>query len=140
MHADMNTKRAALAAFLMVAGLVALFAGPAAAHHGAAVFDRTVQKTIAGTVNKFEYTNPHSWIWLDVPNDHGGVDTWGFEGTSPNALSRRGWTRMTLKAGDKITVVYYPLKDSSKGGSFIRATRANGDEIPSAAEQADANR
>jgi Family of unknown function (DUF6152) len=111
----------------MLAGLMG--ASSAAAHHGYAVFDLTTQKTVTGTLNKFEWTNPHTWVWVDVPNDKGGVDTWGFEGMSPNYLMRRGWTRMTLKPGDKITVAFRPLKDGSKGGSFVSAKRPNGEEL-----------
>src|SRR2546430_9973441 len=44
-------------------------------------------------------SNPHTWVWIDVPNDKNGVDTWGFEGMSPNYLGRRGWTKSTLKIG-----------------------------------------
>jgi hypothetical protein len=135
MH-SISGKKQAFLAILLMAGL-ALAAGPARAHHGGAVFDRSAQKQIAGTVKTFEYTNPHCWIWLDVPNDQGGVDTWGFEGTSPNSLSRNGWSRTTLKPGDKITVIYYPLKDGSKGGSFIRATRPNGDPVKGDADPAE---
>jgi Family of unknown function (DUF6152) len=121
-------KRTALGAILL-AGMVAAVAGVAAAHHGFAVFDTGTQKSIAGTVKQFDWTNPHSWVWVDVTNDKGGVDTWGFEGMSPNFLARRGWTRTTLKPGDKITVTFFPLKDGSKGGSFLSAKRPNGEEL-----------
>jgi hypothetical protein len=122
-----SVKQAALSA-VMLAGLV-VTAGPAAAHHGFGVFDRNARKTITGTVKQFEWTNPHTWVWLDVPNDKGGVDTWGFEGMSPNFLGRRGWTRNTLKPGDKITVTFLPLKDGSKGGSMMSAKRPNGEVL-----------
>src|SRR5690349_10183962 len=72
------------------------------AHHSFAPFDMSKEKTITGTVTKFEWTNPHSWIWLEVSNDKGGVETWGVEGMSPNYLARRGWTKSTLKPGDKV--------------------------------------
>jgi hypothetical protein len=108
-----------------------------AAHHGSAVFDTGPEKSVAGTVKRFDWTNPHSWIWLDVPNDNGGVDTWGFEGMSPNYLGRRGWTRNSLKPGDKITVVFHPLKDGSKGGSFVSATRPNGEVLKNSGNPAE---
>ena len=127
MHSNLGKKQTVLT-LLVLAGL-AFAALPARAHHGGAVFDRSTQKQLTGTVKTFQYTNPHCWIWLDVPNDHGGVDTWGFEGTSPNSLSRQGWSRNTLKTGEKITVVFYPLKDGSHGGSYIRALRENGDPV-----------
>jgi len=114
---------------VMVAGMFVAAASVAAAHHGFAVFDTSSQKTITGTVKLFEWTNPHTWVWLDVPNDKGGVDTWGFEGMSPNFLGRRGWTRKTLQPGDKITVTYFGMKDGSKGGAFLSCKRPNGDEL-----------
>lgn len=121
------TKCAMLAA-IFFSGLVAA-AGAAAPHHGFAVFDTSSQKTITGTVHVFQWTNPHTWVWIDVPNGKGGVDTYGFEGMSPNYLERRGWTRKTLKPGDTITVTYFPLKSGEKGGSFLIGKRPNGEEL-----------
>jgi hypothetical protein len=123
-----TNKHAVLAAILF-SGLVAATAGAAAAHHGFAVFDTSSQKNITGTVHEFQWTNPHTWVWLDVTNDKGGVDTYGFEGMSPNYLERRGWTRKTLKPGDTITVTYFPLKNGDKGGSFLIGKRPNGEEL-----------
>ncbi|HYK59643.1 MAG TPA: DUF6152 family protein [Bryobacteraceae bacterium] len=115
--------------FIIAAGLSLGLSGLALAHHSFAAFDVTTQKEITGTVKKFDYTNPHTWVWLDVPNDHGGVDTWGFEGMSPNYLGRRGWTRATLKPGDKLTITYRPMKDGEKGGMWVSGKRANGEVL-----------
>ena len=109
-----------LCALLLVAG------GHASAHHSFAPFDLTKEKTITGTVSKFEWTNPHSWVWVDVPNEKGGVDSWAVEGMSPNYLARRGWTKTTVKPGDKITISVRPLKSGENGGMFVRATLADG--------------
>ncbi len=98
----------------------------ARAHHSFAPFDLTVEKTITGTVNRFEWTNPHSWIWMDVPNGKGGVDTWAIEGMSPNFLARRGWTKSTLKFGDKVTIAFRPMKNGQNAGMFVRVTLADG--------------
>ena len=122
-----TTKYAVLAA-IVFSGLVAAVAA-AAPHHGFAVFDTSSQKTITGTVHVFQWTNPHTWVWIDVPNGKGGVDTWGFEGMSPNYLERRGWSRKTLKPGDTLTVTYFPLKNGEKGGSFLIGKRPNGEEL-----------
>lgn len=119
----MKTQNAFLFAILAVT-LVAVVS-PAFAHHSFAAFDITAQKAITGTVHKVDWTNPHIWLWIDVPNDKGSADTYGFEGMSPNFLARRGWTRTTLKVGDKITVNYRPMKDGSKGGMFMTG-QANG--------------
>ena len=106
--------------------VIAVTGGLAQAHHSFAPFDMGAQKTVTGTVKTVEWTNPHTWIWLDVPNEQGVVEPWGFEGMSPNYLARRGWTRTTLKAGDKITVSYRPLRDGSKGGMFVSTKLADG--------------
>ena len=98
----------------------------ARAHHSFAPFDLTMEKTITGTVSRFEWTNPHSWIWVDVPNDKGGVDAWAVEGMSPKYLARRGWSKSTLKPGEKITISVRPLKNGDKGGMFVRATLSDG--------------
>jgi hypothetical protein len=119
----------ALKKFTIAAGLSLGLSGLAVAHHSFAAFDVTTQKEITGTVKKFDYTNPHTWVWLDAPNDHGGVDTWGFEGMSPNYLGRRGWTRTTLQPGDKLTVTYRPMKDGEKGGMWVSGKRPSGEAL-----------
>jgi Family of unknown function (DUF6152) len=110
---------------ILTIALIAAAVAPAFAHHSFAAFDITTQKTVTGTVHKVDWTNPHIWLWIDVTNDKGTTDTFGFEGMSPNFLARRGWTRTTLKVGDKITINYRPMKDGSKGGMFMTG-QANG--------------
>ena len=121
----MNTKHNFLLA-LIASALLVVAAGSALAHHSFAAFDMANQKSITGTVNKVQWTNPHIWIWIDVANDKGGSDTYGFEGMSPNYLERRGWTRTTLKTGDKLTVSFRPMKDGSHGGMFINGKMSTG--------------
>jgi len=114
---------------ILQVSLIVLGAAAAVAHHSYSAFNMDGEKVITGTVKKFDWTNPHSWIWIDVPNEQGGVDTWGIEGMSPNYLSRRGWTRNTLKPGDKLTITIHSLKDGSHGGSFVSGKRPNGEEL-----------
>jgi hypothetical protein len=114
-------KTGIIAAFLVLA-----LAGTAIAHHSFAPFDTNAQKTVTGTVKQFDWTNPHTWIWLNVANDKGGTDVFGFEGMSPNYLGRRGWSKNTLKPGDKVTINYRPLRDGSNGGMFMNAKLADG--------------
>jgi hypothetical protein len=118
-------------------GLILLWSAGASAHHSFAPFDLTTEKTITGTVSKFEWTNPHSWIWVDVPNQKGGVDSWAIEGMSPNYLARRGWTKTTLKPGDKVTIAIRPLKSGQNGGMFVRATLADGRVLMQTAQPKD---
>src|SRR5215469_11221145 len=114
---------------VMAAGLAASGATIALAHHSAAIFDASSQKVLTGTVKKFDYSNPHTWVWIEVANDQGGTELWGVEGMSPNYLNRRGWSRTTIKPGDKLTITIRPMKDGEKAGMWIRATRPDGEVL-----------
>ena len=114
-------------AFLACAGLIMMLAGSSiAAHHSPVMFDRSVSKTLVGTVVQFTWTNPHSSIQLDVPNESGGVDRWGVELGSPQSMARNGWRSNLLKPGDKVTVVVNPLKSGEFGGIFVSLVLADG--------------
>ena len=114
--------RRAILTVSIVGGMV----GVAAAHHSFAAFDLTQQKTVSGVVKKVDWTNPHIWIYMDVTNESGAVDTYAFEGMTPNFLSRRGWTRTTLQPGMKFTVTFRPMRDGKPGGMFVSGKLANG--------------
>ena len=101
-------------------------AASAFAHHSFAMFDQSKQVTLKGTVRQFQWTNPHAWIHLDVPNPSGGVDSWQVELNSPNNLKRQGWKSTSLTAGEKVTLMLNPLKDGTKGGLFISVTLPDG--------------
>ena len=105
---------------------LALVASPAAAHHSFAVFDRSRETSIRGTVKQFEWTNPHCWIQLLVADDKGSSVEWSLEGGSPNILGRNGWKRTALAPGDHVTVLIYPLKTGEPGGSFLVVHKADG--------------
>jgi hypothetical protein len=122
-----------LAILMTIAAVAATNAQNAPAHHSFAPFNTETEKTITGTANRFEWTNPHTWLWVDVTED-GKTVTWGVEGMSPNYLSRRGWTRTTFKPGDKVTVVVRPMRDGSPGGMFVRARLADGKELTFSAQ------
>ena len=99
------------------------------AHHSFATFDQSQERTLVGTLKEVQWTNPHIWLQVLVktpPNDN--VVEWSVEGGSPNALSRHGWRRNSLNAGDPVEIVIHPLKDGSNGGSMIRVT-VNGKQI-----------
>lgn len=114
---------------ILLASLVAATTSLAVAHHSYSAFDITKEKVISGTIKKFDWSNPHTWAWLDVANEAGVVETWGVEGMSPNYLARRGWSRTTLKPGDKLTITIRPMKDGEKGGMWVTAKRPNGEVL-----------
>lgn len=112
---------------LSLCGVTAGLSGDiASAHHSFANFDNTKCVTLAGTVRNYEWTFPHSWIWITVQNNKGGTDIWGFEGEPPSNLSQRGWSKTSLKKGDKITVKFSPLRSGQMGGAFSSVTLPDG--------------
>ncbi|MGE5722816.1 MAG: DUF6152 family protein [Sphingomonadales bacterium] len=115
------------ALFAVAALAIAL---PAAAHHSTAMFKWGEETPLTNaTVERWDWTNPHTFLYVRVPNKAGGTDLWAFEGMSPNHLSRNGWTKRTVNPGDKISLTYYPLKDGRKGGFNVSITFANGKTI-----------
>jgi Family of unknown function (DUF6152) len=105
---------------------LAFAATSAVAHHSTAMFDMQHTVTIKGTVTQFDWTNPHTFIFIDVPNAAGVSEHWGIEGMSPNYLDRNGWTRHTLKPGDQVGLEIHPLKDGRKGGFCAWVTFPDG--------------
>jgi hypothetical protein len=118
----------------LIAAALLVVSTQALAHHSFSAFNTETEKTITGTVNRFEWTNPHTWIWVDL-NEGGKVVTWGVEGMSPNYLSRRGWTKNTFKPGDTVTLTVRPMRDGSPGGMFVRGILANGKPVTFAATE-----
>lgn len=111
----------------ILAGCCALLLAAAAhAHHSFAMFDQTKQVELKGTVKEFQWTNPHAFIHIDVPNPAGVVETWQVELNSPNNLKRQGWKSSSVKPGDHVTLILNPLKDGTKGGLFVAVTLPDG--------------
>jgi hypothetical protein len=107
-------------------GTCLLFAAAASAHHSFAMFDQTRSVTVEGTVKDISYANPHIWVNLLVTDSQNRAQTWGMEGGNLGTLYRMGWTKDTVKAGDKIKVEVHPLKDGMPGGQIMRVTLATG--------------
>jgi hypothetical protein len=82
------------------------------AHHAfAAEYDEHKRVTVSGTVTRFDWTNPHAWLYVDGKDESGKAASWSFEMGSPNGLLHRGWTRTELRKGDQIFIEGYRAKD-----------------------------
>jgi hypothetical protein len=103
---------------------------PLAAHHSFTMFDMSKQVTLTGTVTDFQWTNPHVYIEIDVPDEKGGdkakMSHWSIEMGSPSILIQSGWKFSALHKGDKITAVINPLKNGQSGGFLAKATLPDG--------------
>jgi Family of unknown function (DUF6152) len=104
----------------------ALSAAPAPAHHSGAMFEATKTVTLKGVVKVFEYTNPHSWLWVTVTNEDGTMTDWGFEAEGPSTLLRAGIKKGDLKPGDKITITGRPEKDGRPAAAWVNAVKEDG--------------
>jgi hypothetical protein len=121
----------------LVTGFALLAAvAPILAHHSfAAEYDSTKTVTVKGTINRLAWVNPHAYVYVDVKDASGKVTTWAFESLSPNALSRQGWNRNSLKQGEEVTVEGYmakdgkPLADGSIHANSRGITRADGRKV-----------
>ena len=110
-------------------GLISL-AQPSQAHHSFAMFDQTRVVTFKGTVKDFQWTNPHAVVWVVTEARPGAApDTWTIELTSPGNLTRMGWTRHALKAGDRVDVEINPLRDGQHGGSLRKVTLSDTGQV-----------
>jgi hypothetical protein len=117
-----RTLRAAAAAAALGAACLGA-AAPAAAHHSFAMYEPTKTLTFKGTIKSFVWTNPHVILTLLLQPDDGSTpQDWALETTSPGVLTRAGWTRQSLKPGDRVSVTFSPLRDGSHGGSLNSVT------------------
>lgn len=106
--------------------LAMLIAAPAAAHHSTAMFDKTKEMPITGTVVQWQWTNPHSWLYVMVKGSKGESEKLGLELGSPNTLFRSGWRQDSFKPGDKVEVIINPRVDGTLGGMVVTARTPGG--------------
>ena len=122
---------------LLMICLLACPALPVVAHHSFSMFDEKKETVLKGEVKEFQWSNPHTWIQLNVKDESGKVVEWSIEGGSPNLVGRQGWKRNTFKPGDQVEITVHPMRDGQPGGSFMRAVlpdgrKLGGDQIPAA--------
>ena len=126
----------AVTRFICIALCSTLLALPASAHHSFGQFDDKKCAIIEGTIKKFEFSYPHTWLWVIVKGADGGGAIWGFEGADPATLALYGWSQDFMKKGDKVTVAFNPLRDGRKGGSMRKITLPNGKTVSSQGDEA----
>ena len=110
--------------FLLFSILAAPFS--VAAHHGAASFDTAVEVTLKGTVTEWQWFNPHCFLKFDVKGDDGTVKTWAVEAGNPTDMTKRGWSRLSFKPGDQVTVTLQPVKTGAPVGRIRTVALADG--------------
>jgi hypothetical protein len=111
---------------LSVAVLAIALAGPAVAHHSATMFESEKTITVEGVVKQFQFSNPHSWLLVDVKNKNGSITTWGFEAEGPSTLQRAGIHPSDFAAGTRLKITGRPMKDGSPAAVWVEAVRADG--------------
>lgn len=110
-----SKKVSAVLATIAAAGLLA---SVAEAHHSFSMFNREMQQVITGTVARWDFNNPHSWLHVNVKNEDGSETLWSFEGAAPPQLVGRGITGASFEPGDTITMMFCPLADGRNGGAL----------------------
>jgi Family of unknown function (DUF6152) len=113
-------------------GLLLTLSGAASAHHSTAIYDSENPVQLTGTVQEWRFTNPHCLIVLEVAgtgDDEGKTEVWTLEGSNTSLLIRRGWTPLTLKPGDRITVTVRPLRSGVTGGNYSNVRWEDGTPV-----------
>jgi hypothetical protein len=109
------SKPASLFASLFIG--VLLLCGTISAHHGSRVsYDLSKTVTVTGLITQYVWANPHVYFLLDVKDEQGNIVSWGGETYAPVIMARNGWTRASLKPGDKVTMTVYPSKVGAPRG------------------------
>jgi hypothetical protein len=112
-----------------------LVAGVAVAHHSTAEFDYSRQTTIKGKVKEVQWTNPHSYIQLLVPEGDGKSTQWSVEIGSPSLNINMGWKKDSVKIGDEVTMTLSPARSGKPYGTLRVLTKADGTELKGVAAQ-----
>jgi hypothetical protein len=111
---------------------VLLVSVPLVAHHGAAGLDTGKEVTMKGTVTEWIWSNPHCFLQFDAKDDTGAVRNWAVETQNPTAMTQRGWSRRSFKAGDEVTVTIEPVKNGQPIGRILSVVLANGEKLVAA--------
>jgi len=107
---------------------------PAFAHHSFAMFDQTQVESVTGTVTRFDWQNPHTWLYISTEGEDGAADAYSFETSSPSSLMSTGWTADSIKVGDRVEIDFHPLRDGTNGGQLRTIWLPDGTELCNGAE------
>ena len=99
------------------------------AHHGSAEYQVDREVIVAGTVNEWRFSNPHTWVFLTVKGPSGKIDEWSGEGPPLQWASSRSWSETTLKTGETVRLVMYPSRRDPRGGLIKRIERDGRDPL-----------
>ena len=111
---------------VVLSGVMAAGSASLLAHHSAAMFEEQKTITVEGVVKEFQFTNPHSWLLVDVTDKSGKVTTWGFEAEGPSTLQRAGIRPSEFPVGTRVTITGRPMKDGRPAAIWESAVRADG--------------
>ena len=113
-----------------VLGIVLSFASLSSmAHHSGSMFEEKKTITLTGVIKEFQYTNPHSWLIIDVTGDDGKVTSWGFEAEGPSTLLRAGIKKSDFKPGTKLTMTARPMRDGRPAGYWVSCVRESDGKV-----------
>ena len=102
---------------------------PAMAHHSGAMFEEKKEVTLSGVVKEFQFTNPHSWLLVDVKGPDGKVTTWGFEAEGPSSMTRAGIRLKDFAPGTPVKITGRPMKDGRPAALWVSATRTSDNRV-----------
>ncbi len=113
-----------------LAGLVLLLVGSSAiAHHGRAAYtDDTLE--LEATIVEFRFINPHVQVLFDITDANGETQHWKGELTAPNRMARGGWTKTSLKPGDKVTFTGLAARNEGKALLIRKMVLPDGTDVP----------
>ena len=136
MKATLSTKSVTIVAAALLAILVT--SGPVIAHHAfSAQFDQAQPVTVKGTITKMEWTNPHSWLFVNAIGPDGKVQLWEIEFGAPNTLYRAGWAKRDLPVGGEVVITGYRSKDGRPSMAANNVTLADGRKLIGGAQITD---
>ena len=117
------SKKTIISAMILATALPA----SVSAHHSYAMFDHSKEIALRGTVKEWQWTSPHTWLYMLVPNPKGGEPLkYSIEGGNPGLLRRQGFAKGSMAPGDKVTVFMSPLKSGQNGGAINAVQLPNG--------------